>query len=79
MTPAQQAIYDCFERDRDALPLPQGMRYLTPDDYWQIGDEYKGGDWWKIGSDKTLIHEGDRVNPMFLCYIPRGVINRKKT
>lgn len=81
MTLEQQVHYDWFEnRRRDALPLPKGVRYLTVDDFWQIGDEYNGGSgWWKVGSQLTSVRAGQRVDKQFPCYTPRGLIMREKT
>ena len=92
MTPDQQVYYDRYEGKRSALPLPKGMRYLTPDDCWQLGDEYDGlgrdpqpwnvkdgtPRWWRVESKHTGVKVGDSIGVHYLCYTPRGLMKRKK-
>lgn len=92
MTSEQQTHYDRYEKQRNALPLPKGMRYLTTDDSWQLGDEYDGlgrepqswniwdgtPRWWKVGSKHTGVQIGDYVGGHYLCYTPRGWVKREK-
>lgn len=83
MTPEQRAVYDSFTVRRAMRPLlSKGMRYLTPDDRWQLGDEYDGaGDgksWWVIGSKYTSVKAGTLVDVGWLCYTPRGSVKREK-
>lgn len=81
MTSDQKSTYDCFAERRASKRLPKGMRYLTPDDIWQKGDQYDGagnGDpWWAIGSKHTSVKPGSSVDVGWLCYTPRGSVERE--
>lgn len=64
--------YKAWKDRRDSMPLPDGMRYLTPDDIIQEGDEY-----WIAKNQWHKYHEscfGKPTPPETICYIPRGSI-----
>lgn len=72
-------LFDLFQgRRKEREPLPEGKRWLTPEDVLQIGDEYAGNypEWWEIGGGNTGIPPGIRVPDCILCYTPRGDIRR---
>lgn len=74
-----QTSYDRWKDARSGQVLPEGKRWLTPDDVWQKGDEYNGNGepWWVIGGPHTSITPGTHVSLGWLCYTPRGSTKRE--
>lgn len=74
MNLADQAAFEAFESLRAERSLPKDMRWLTTDDTWQLGDEYKASrdEWWAIGGSMAGIVCGSKVPASMLCYTPRG-------
>ena len=57
-----------------AGPLPEGYRWLTTSDTWQLGDEYNNsrGQWWRIGFPNETGAKKDFQFQMRLCATPHA-------